>query len=251
LPIPDPRVSENREPGTNEWFFNGQIFHDWRGGNPRALWLHGGMGCGKTWLCTAIDERLRLEANPKDRVATCYFSNSAATTDARSVMCSLLSQLGMGKRIHPALHELHVELAKTPAVAMPTTQQLQETLLKVLEPDGTDAKALILVDALDEIPFSTCQSQRVRIAGLLKTLAESQVPTLRMLMTSRPDGDLVNNFGGSRSTWREYPIPKDNIQADVELYVRAVIEQYAEEWKIDKTSQARLIDRLAGPEQTM
>jgi len=249
--MPDPRVAENREPGTNEWFLNGQIFHDWRAGRPRTLWLHGAMGCGKTWLCTTIDEKLRLEANAADRVATCYFSNAPSTTNARSVTCSLLSQLGMGKKIHPAIRALQAELETTPLVHAPTSDQLEETLLAVLEPGDNEGETIILVDALDEIPFGTCRSQRASIARLLNSLAKSQAPGLRMLMTSRPHGDLLQSFTISHHVWKAYPIPDDKVQADIELYVRAAVENSAEEWKIDDTSQARLIASLAGKNQTM
>jgi hypothetical protein len=209
------------------------------------------MGCGKTWLSTTIDQTLRREAKPKDRVATCYFSNAPATTDTRSVICSLLSQLGMRGKLHPALHALQAELAKTPSVITPTLDQLQGTLLDVLKPDDTEGETIILVDALDEIPFSTFHNQRARITGLLNVLAKSQVPGLRMLMTSRAHGDLLRSLASSQSVWREYLIPDHEVQADIQRYVRAVVENSAEEWNIDQDSQSRLISRLAGPKQTM
>lgn len=187
-------------PGTNTWFLEGQIFQDWRAGKPRALWLHGEMGCGKTWLSTAVVEKLRYEAKPKDRIATCYFSNAPATIDTRSVTCSLLSQPGLRAKLHPALHVLHTEIAKRPLVIEPTTQQLQETLLKVLEPDGVEGTTFILVDAVDELAFSASHSQRIGIRKLLNTLTSSQAPGLRMLMTSRPHSDLLISFAGSNET---------------------------------------------------
>lgn len=251
LSTPDPRVADDRQPGTNAWFLDGQVFHDWRVGDPKALWLHGGMGCGKTWLCTKIDEKLRFEASFKDRAATCYFSNAPATTDSRSGMCSLLSQLGLGRKIHPAIHNLQTEFAKTPSVLAPTSDQLEQTLLDVVEPVETEGQTFILVDALDEIPFGTCHSQRARVTNLLNTLANSQAPGFRILMTSRPHGDLLQSFTISHHAWKAYPIPDDKVQADIEISVRATIEKYAEEWKIDATFQTKLIARLAGPKQTM
>jgi hypothetical protein len=209
------------------------------------------MGCGKTWLSTTIDQMLRREAKPKDRVATCYFSNASVTTDTRSVICSLLSQLGMRGKLHPALHALQAELAKTPSVLTPTLDQIQETLLDILKPDDTEGETIILVDALDEIPFSTCHNQRARITRLLNILAKSQVPGLRMLMTSRPHEDLLKSLASSQSIWREYPISDHEVQADVQRYVHTVVESSAEEWNIDQDSQSRLIARLAGPQQTM
>ena len=235
-------------PGTNAWFLEGQIFHDWRAGNSKALWLHGGMGCGKTWLSTIVDEKLRHELNPKNLIANCYFSNAPATTDARAVICSLLSQLGMYRKVHPALHALCDKLKETPSVVTPTTQQLQDTLLKVLEPDGAGGTTFILVDALDEIPY---QGNRAGIPKLLNSLASSQYTSLRILMTSRPDGDLLRSFGGSQPGWRVFPIPADKLQADVELYVRAAVEELALEYGINENAQKGLIARLAGPGQTM
>jgi hypothetical protein len=228
-----------------------RIFRDWRSGKSRALWLHGGMGCGKTWLSTTIGDKLRYEAKPNHRIAICYFSNAPSTTDARSVMCSLLSQLGMGKKIHPALHDLCERLEKTPSVVKPTTQQLQETLLEVLQPIDSEGATFILVDALDEVPFHNRHSERASVAKFLNTLASSQAPTLRVLMTSRPHEDLLRIFGGPQAGWAVFPIPADNIQADVKLYVRAAVKELAMEYGVNENSQERLIARLAGPEQTM
>jgi hypothetical protein len=209
------------------------------------------MGCGKTWLFTTIDDKLRLEAKPKDRIATCHFSNAPASTDARAVICSLLSQLGLREKIHSALRALCDELEHTPLVATPTTQQLREALLKVLEPGGNDGTTFILVDAIDEIPFCTCPSQRAKIVTLLNTLAKSRISSLRMLMTSRPHGDLLNSFAGSGPAWKAYPIPDNKIQVDIERYVRAAVEQLAMDCGVNENSQERLIARLAGPKQTM
>lgn len=155
------------------------------------------------------------------------------------------------RKLHPALLALHAEFTETPSATAPTTQQLQETLLEVLEQIDTESGTFILVDAPDEIPFDTRHIQKTQIAGLLNTLAKSQAPGLRMLMTSRPHGDLLKSFASTQSTWREHPIPEDMIQADIELYVRAAIENPAEEWNLDQSSQSRLLARLAGPKQTM
>jgi hypothetical protein len=233
------------------WFLEGQIFHDWRAGHPRALWLHGAMGCGKTWLSTTVGEKLRHEPNTKNRFASCYFSNAAATIDTRSVICSLISQLGMRGKVHPALHALREELKKTPSVVKPTTQQLQGTLTKVLDSHDADGETYILIDALDEIPFQTMHDDRAKIARLLNTLASSQSPALRLLMTSRPHGDLVKSFASQRAIWSAHPIPADRIQADIELYVRSKITQIVEGVDISGIDQKRLISRLSGPKQTM
>jgi hypothetical protein len=209
------------------------------------------MGCGKTWLSTTVGEKLRHEPNTKNRFASCYFSNAAATIDTRSVICSLLSQLGMHGKLHPALHALHEELKKTPSVATPTTQQLRETLTKVLNPHDAEGETYILVDALDEIPFQTMHNDRAKIARLLNTLASSETPALHLLMTSRPHEDLVKSFTSQHAIWSAYPIPANHLQADIELYVRSNITQLAEGLDINATDQKRLITRLSGPKQTM
>lgn len=226
------------------------MFRDWLAGDPKALWVHGGMGCGKTWLLTRIDDILRQGS--KNRVAACYFSNVAAAINARSVICSLLSQLGLREKIHPALHALVEELEKTPSVVTPTTQQLQETLLGVLGPDGlVECETFVLVDALDEIPFQSQHGERAKIAKLLNMLASSQDPSLHLLMTSRAHGDLVNSFGGPQAIWSASPIPADSIQAGIEFYVCSKIAQLAESVYINENDQKRLVTRLAGPGQTM
>jgi hypothetical protein len=157
----------------------------------------------------------------------------------------------MLEKLHPALHALSRRLEKTPLVVAPTTQQLQETLLEVLEPGGSKGATFILVDALDEVPFHSRSGERAGIVRLLGTLASSQAPYLHILMTSRPHEDLLRSFGGLRSFWIANPIPAANIAADIELYVRSGITEIAGRVKINVNDQKRLIARLAGPEQTM
>jgi hypothetical protein len=209
------------------------------------------MGCGKTWLATTVDQQLRHEAKPKDRFAACYFSNASTTISTQSVMYSLISQLGMRGKLHPALHALCQDLKKKPSVVTPTTQQMKDILTKVLNPHDAEGGTYIIVDALDEIPFLAMHGERAKIARLFNTLASLQVPTLRVLMTSRPHEDLLTIFRGSQSIWRELKITVSFIQADIRLYVGAKITQLAEDLEIDEITQQRLIARLAGPEQTM
>ena len=209
------------------------------------------MGCGKTWLSTTTDQKLRHEAKPKDRIATCYFSNTSTTISTRTVMYSLLSQLGMRQKVHPALHDLCKELEEKPTVVTPTSQQLQDTLTKVLKSHDGEGETYILVDALDEIPFQTMHDERAKIAELLNTLVSSQTPRLHLLMTSRPHDDLIKSFADPRATWNARPIPPDNIQADIKLYVRSKITKLAEGLYISEADQKRLIARLSGPKQTM
>lgn len=209
------------------------------------------MGCGKTWLSTTIGHTLRREAKPKDRIAICYFSNASATISTQAVMYSLISQLGMREKIHPALHTLSERLKKTQSVDKPSTQQLQATLLEVLQPIDSEGATFILVDALDEVPFHNRHSERASVAKFLNTLASSQAPTPRVLMTSRPHEDLLRIFGDPQAGWAVFPIPADNNQADVKLYVRAAVKELAMEYGVNENSQERLIARLAGPKQTM
>jgi len=167
------------------------------------------------------------------------------------MICSLLSQLGVREKVHPALHVLFDKLKKTPSVVKPTTSQLEATLLKVLAPDGPECETFVLVDALDEVPFRILHDERAKISKLLNTLASSQSPDLHLFMTSRAHEDLVKIFGGPQAAWRAFPIPADSIQADIETYVRSKIAHLAEGMNINQSDQKRLIARLAGPRQTM
>ena len=166
-------------------------------------------------------------------------------------MYSLLSQLGMRHKVHSALHGLCKELEDKPSVVTPTSQQLQDTLTKVLKSHDAEGETYILVDALDEIPFQTMHDERAKIAELLNTLVSSQTPRLHLLMTSRPHDDLIKSFAGPRAIWSARPIPTDNIQADIELYVRSNIGRLAKSLDISANDQRKLIDRLSGPKQTI
>ena len=81
----DAQAISHREPGTSAWFLDGSDLHKWTTDDNTAPWMHGDMGCGKTWLCAAIEQKLREDAKQEGRnirLAACYFSNAAATIDA-------------------------------------------------------------------------------------------------------------------------------------------------------------------------
>ena len=71
------------------------------------------------------------------------------------------------------------------------------------------------------------------------------------MTSSTGHDDLIKSFAGPRAIWSARPIPTDNIQADIELYVRSNIGRLAKSLDISANDQRKLIDRLSGPKQTM
>lgn len=138
LSYPDGNALNHREPGTNAWFLD-KDFEKWRAGDPKALLLYGGMGCGKTWLCAKVHQdlcRVLSDTESSSVVAGCYLSNTAATANVETIMRSLLAQLSMRDEIHSSVSALckkKVGLQNTCVCLPPTADQFRQALRYVIQ----------------------------------------------------------------------------------------------------------------------
>jgi hypothetical protein len=256
LSSPDGNALNHRKPGTNAWFLE-EDFDKWRAGNPKALLLHGGMGCGKTWLCAKAHQDLcqvLSDAESSSVVAGCYLSNTAATTNVETITRSLLAQLGMRDEIHPSLSTLYNKTKSSENMHMlpPTADQFRQAfrcVIQSLRDEGVNI--FLLVDALDEIPFGIHPKQRTDITDLLNQLASSKFPNLRLLVTCQPQTDLMESLSDQGGTWTKRAFPPDRVQSDIERFVRRTVVESSRAWSLDVVAQEKLIERLAGSQETM
>ena len=192
LAHPDPSEIHNiasrarKSAKTGQWFLNGTLFQAFCETPRSVLWLHGDSGCGKSILCSAIIDKLRVlrSEKPSLRLAYWYFSvNDASRRSLQSLVRALFTQLCPTSTAPPALIGLWDanrkgrEAPQTSESIQALVQMLGETLV-----DEVRADFFIVIDALDE----TNETERVDIIDLLQRVVSQNTDVrVHVLVTSR------------------------------------------------------------------
>ena len=104
--------------------------------------------------------------------------------------------------------------------------------LKILLNRPRLAPVYLIVDALDECPNpSVVRSPRAEILGFIKKLVTTQIPNLRVCVTSRPESDINENL--RPINFRSVSLHDEAGQnKDIEDYIKSVINtRTIKKWK--------------------
>ena len=104
----------------------------------------------------------------------------------------------------------------------PSDDALTHCLKEILELPG-QVPIFLIVDALDECPNSSAlSSPREKVLLLLAHLIDSQLPNLRICITSRPEADIKSVL--EPLTFRSVCLHNENGQMeDIEKYIKSVV----------------------------
>lgn len=162
----------------------------WLSGQPdsRVCWVVGGPGVGKTAFATHL-------CHTRADVIACHFCRHghADKTDARRAMLSLIYQLS-----------LHLPEYARKLIDLPLEEESQknaQTLFEnlILDPltdvQGDGTVKLVVIDALDE---AAGPDQRNDIASIVARNWEQTPPWLRLVITSRPETEVVSQLQALR-----------------------------------------------------
>ncbi len=115
---------------------------------------------------------------------------------------------------------------------IPSDDELVQCLKDVLNVPG-QAPIFLIVDALDECPnTSTISSFREEVLTLLEDLIDSQLPHLRICVTSRPEVDIKSVL--EPLTFRSVSLHDERGQMeDIENYIKSVVNtnKRMQRWK--------------------
>ncbi len=120
------------------------------------------------------------------------------------------------------LSDFYLEHAK--GLRSPSDGALARCLKDLLLLPG-QAPVYIVVDALDECPNTPrLRSPRARVLALIEELVKSQIPNLRMCVTSRPEIDIKDVLGPL--IFRSVSLHDEGGQKkDIEDYIKSVIHR--------------------------
>jgi len=141
--------------------------------------------------------------------------------DLRGLLSSILFQLCNQSDsyydILSSFYSAHCDGAQSPG-----DDKLVRCLKDVLSLPG-QAPVYLIVDALDECPnTSAISSSRLEVLTLLENLVNSQLPNLRICVTSRPEADIkpiLEPLTFRSVSLHDEPGQKD----DIENYIKSVV----------------------------
>ncbi|KAI0315317.1 hypothetical protein OF83DRAFT_1200501 [Amylostereum chailletii] len=220
LSPPRPSTNHNsalelRHPGTGDWFLCGDDFEGWKNMALSFLWIHGKPGSGKTVLCSAIIEELKLV--PNARVLYFYFDfRDPEKHRARGLLASLLDQLAY---FSPGCASLLRDLYERchDGREQPSTSALTECLENML---STCGEVFVIWDALDECP---AHPERAEVLQIINNLINWKRWGLHICVTSRPEIDIKEHLA-SLATHQLNLHLADQQGRDIESYIKHVFQ---------------------------
>ncbi|KAI0098079.1 hypothetical protein GGR51DRAFT_539157 [Nemania sp. FL0031] len=197
--------------GTGIWFLESHEFGDWVKGVSNTLVCPGVPGAGKTMLSSLVINRLWEIKDDLGAVVVFLYCNHKEDKDRKAIdsLSALLRQLieesPRTLATVQALYEIH-----TKKNTQPSLSDISTIIRRVFE----DYRVVfIVVDALDEYP----DESRHTLLRELKNLQESKV---RLMVTSRPIGTIIEQFENSV----QLPIKAQG--EDIKLLVESLIPRH-------------------------
>ncbi|OJJ42631.1 hypothetical protein ASPZODRAFT_76501 [Penicilliopsis zonata CBS 506.65] len=233
-------AQKHRSADTGGWLLKTEEYIGWKTTSGSILWLHGAVGCGKSFLCSTVirDVDQHCQDNPSDVFAYWYFQFSyEETRSVENMVRCLIRQLCP----NPLPHSIKNIWEGHRANREPEYSQL----IKIL--DGIvghlPGKVYIVFDALDECPSEPGRKERQLLLSFLKTLVEQHSDKLHLLATSRPEPDIRQSLEKHKSLNLE-----DGLERDVETFVRAELKCGSlSKWEaIDASIHTKIEERLLG-----
>lgn len=161
------------------------------------MWIHGKAGSGKSVLCSSIIQEIKVDCDSGLALMGYYYFDFRDPTkqDIRGLLASLFTQLcAKSDPCHDILSELYSK--NNAGLQQPDNRGLTECLKRMLQLP-VQPMIFIIVDGVDECPISTRfpHTQREKVLELLEELLESNLPKLRICVTSRPEVDIRDILG--------------------------------------------------------
>ncbi|QKX58590.1 uncharacterized protein TRUGW13939_05715 [Talaromyces rugulosus] len=245
-------TNSKKEPGTCNWLFQRPEFDEWKT-QGSVLWIKGELGCGKSVLCSAAIEHMKLycTTTPGTILLYYYFSFTNQSLQNTTIcLSSLLRQLctestsimAMVEQMHEKFHQNHNNPKK---LAFDDVQTCLQSAIAELTKDKKDV--YVVIDALDELPDDREGLQR---AQMLKWIVEtsSREIHLHLLFTSRVGFSCIDIEKTMESQSRLYKISIDAVtnHDDIRLYLEGQFQGNKNLKNLGNVARVNIIEKLIG-----
>ncbi|KAG8738853.1 hypothetical protein FRC10_006424, partial [Ceratobasidium sp. 414] len=206
---------------------------------PSLAWVQGLAGLGKSSIATSVCRQL----DEQHALASSFFCkrDNPELREPRRVLTTII--YGLARRWEaygeavvavlredPDLHSKHIQPLYDALVAKPL-----QGLTEAKQPTGTP---VVVVDALDECGDNTTRKQ---LLACLRGMSQL-VPSLKVIVTSRPDVDIQEFFSrSSAGRFTEYNVLNYDALGDIRIFVR---DKLADMSRVDNWPQDA-VERLA------
>ncbi|KAF3066622.1 Ankyrin repeat domain-containing protein 50 [Trichoderma lentiforme] len=239
----------DRVAGTCEWFIKHVIFQDWKeSASSRLLWVSADPGCGKSVLVKYLVDSIIFTTT---KTTVCYFFFKDDFEDQKSITSALCCVLYQIFQQNPALlTEAVVNQIETGGERFLSSFSDLWHILLIAAQDVHAGEIICILDAIDE-----CEELgRSQLAKALCKLygPESRLNLkLKFLVTSRPFGNIRQGFQPLQvpgmpiihlSGESEEEMKK--IAAEIDIYIRARVEDIGERLKLDQYERHTLLEQL-------
>lgn len=238
-------ISEDRTPGTGEWLVQHRDFQSWESTNKsRLFWLKGSPGTGKTYLTSAVIDRIR------DRVATknegfaffyCHRGNDERRSQPQSVLQSLVRQLSTNTH-SPESVQTKLRDAVKDAREKSTNFRLQQCRELIMASLNLYARSTLVIDALDEC---NPESRDELTESLDWFVRHSQKP-VRIFVSSRPDPSILSQLSSGPTIDIQASDNRDDIRKYLDLEIDRVAKKVKALEKMKPEVMETLLERSQG-----
>ncbi|KAJ4146963.1 hypothetical protein LMH87_001516 [Akanthomyces muscarius] len=218
---------EARLDGTFDWFLTQTLFLDWISPDfpakmAKTMWIHGAPGCGKTILCSRIVEHLRSTLDPPPAHFFYSFDDQESRRDPFVAVRSWLTQV----LPHPAAFELVKEEWESQDGQAASRADVLTVFRKIVR---AIPKLTFVLDGLDECDGANqpWEADHMSVANFLKTIKQAVAgTTTRVMIVSRNMSEIRQAMlRDEGATCIEYKLSCDDVQPDIELYARSVVNE--------------------------
>ncbi|KAI9678400.1 MAG: hypothetical protein M1822_008046 [Bathelium mastoideum] len=216
--------NREREPGTCEWFTNHPLFNSWdRDEGPGLLWVSADPGSGKSVLARYLVDQV-LPSNSRRTV--CYFFFKDDFEDQRNAanaICAILRQILIENS--KLLRDTILDKFEIEGKVMTQSFRSLWDALRDIAADTDAGDIICVLDALDECK----EDSRVQLIQAVCELyaVDSPKSNLRFLLTSRPYGNIQEEFLEIEDRWPSIHLNGENetesqkISREIDIVVKS------------------------------
>lgn len=227
------RRLNDREPGTGDWLFKHPSFVRWIDGDSESpiLWLHGGPGVGKSFVCAYAVQQ--LEQQTFRSVAYHYFRFDEPDVSPLAIYRNVASSL---------FHDMYKDAEEVPDLVFEKTreklgEQSMKSLIEVLVAELSST--FIFLDGIDEECSNDSRWKTAsQVMKFLIDLAERPGSTLKLWCSSQDRGKLRDLLAKAEHIELGPSVNND----DIEKYCKATLQR--EFGDIDITVKDKLLEDI-------
>ncbi|KAJ0419784.1 ankyrin repeat-containing domain protein [Aspergillus carlsbadensis] len=237
-------VSEDRTPGTGDWLLTHGDYRNWETKNSSLLfWLQGSPGTGKTYLTSAVIDRIRGQVASKNEGFAFFYCRKGdeSRSHPESILQSFVRQLS-NNASNPESVQIKLRDAVKEAREKGTNFRFQQCKEQILASLDLYAKSTLVIDALDECD----PDNRDELIEALNWFVQDSKKPVKIFISSRPDPAITNGLEGSPTIGIQAGDNQDDIRKYLDIELDRVSKKVAVLKRMKEEIMTNLLERAQG-----